>query len=105
MGGPIGLKPFPWAWCPSRTSFDGSLDGSATVLNFDPCMVIFRFWGSMWRVGTVTKFKNSFFPVLICWNDNRVHLNTFKKSVFVSMVPPLTRVGRGPGGEDEVFCS
>ena len=43
----------------------------------------------MWRVKTVTKFKNSFFPVLIYWNDNRIHLNTFKKSVFVSMVPPL----------------
>ena len=43
----------------------------------------------MWRVKTVTKFKNSFFPVLIYWNDNRIHLNTFNKSVFVSMVPPL----------------
>ena len=46
----------------------------------------------MWRVKTVTKFKNSFFPVLIYWNDNRIHLNTFKKSVFVSMVPPLLKV-------------
>ena len=38
-------------------------------------MVIFKFWGSMWRVKTVTKFKNSFFPVLIYWNNNRIHLN------------------------------
>ena len=29
----------------------------------------------MWRVKTVTKFKNSFFPVLIYWNNNRIHLN------------------------------
>ena len=43
----------------------------------------------MWRFKTITKFKNSFFPVLIYWNDNRIHLNTFKKSIFVSMVPPL----------------
>ena len=46
----------------------------------------------MWRVKTVTKFKNSFFPVLIYWNDNRIHLNTFKKSVFVPMVPPYLEV-------------
>ena len=38
-------------------------------------MGIFKFWGSMWRVKTVTKFKNSFFPVLIYWNNNRIHLN------------------------------
>ena len=44
----------------------------------------------MWRVKTVTKFKNSFFPGLIYWNHNRIHLNTFKKSIFVPMVPPLS---------------
>ena len=43
-------------------------------------------------VKTVTKFKNAFFPVLIYWNDNRIHLNTFKKSVFVPMVPPYAKV-------------
>ena len=43
----------------------------------------------MWRVKTVTKFKNSFFPGLIYWNHNRIHWNTSKKSISVSMVPPL----------------
>ena len=33
----------------------------------------------MWRVKTVTKFKNSFFPVLIYWNNNRIHLNILGK--------------------------
>ena len=28
----------------------------------------------MWRFKTVTKFKNSFFPGLIYWNHNRIHL-------------------------------
>ena len=37
-------------------------------------MVIFKFWGSMWRVKTNSKFNNSFFPVLIYWSDNRIHL-------------------------------
>ena len=32
----------------------------------------------MWRVKTVTKFKNSFFSVLIYWNDNRIHLNIWE---------------------------
>ena len=36
-----------------------------------------------------TKIKNSFFPGLIYWNNNRIHLNTFKKYIFVPMVPPL----------------
>ena len=27
----------------------------------------------MWRVKTNSKFKNSFFPVLIYWSDNRIH--------------------------------
>ena len=35
-----------------------------------------------------TKFKNSFFPGLIYWNHNRIHLGTFKKLVFAPMVPP-----------------
>ena len=38
-----------------------------------------------------TKIKNSFFPGLIYWNNNRIHLNTFKKYIFVPMVPPLSR--------------
>ena len=28
----------------------------------------------MWRVKTVTKFKKSFFPTLIYWNDIEIHL-------------------------------
>ena len=43
----------------------------------------------MWRFKTDTKFKNSFFPGLIYWNHNRIHLNTSKKSISVPMVPPL----------------
>ena len=35
----------------------------------------------MWQVKTDTKFKNSFFPVLIYWNDNRIHLG-FSNSGF-----------------------
>ena len=36
-----------------------------------------------------TKFRNSFFPGLIYWNHNRIHLGTFKKLVFAPMVPPI----------------
>ena len=38
----------------------------------------------MWRVKTVTKFKNSFFPTLIYWNDIEIHLG-FQHSY---LVPP-----------------
>ena len=51
----------------------------------------------MWRVKTDTKFKNSFFPGLIYWNHNRIHLNTFKKSISVPMVPPLTKQDAAKG--------
>ena len=57
-----------------------------TILKFDPYMVIFKFWGSMWRVKTNSKFKKSFFPVLIYWSDNRIHLG-FSNSGFSP--PPL----------------
>ena len=43
----------------------------------------------MWRVKTDAKFENSFFPVLIYWSDNRIHLGTIKKLTFVLLVPPL----------------
>ena len=43
-----------------------------------------------------TKIKNSFFPGLIYWNNNRIHLNTFKKYIFVPMVPPLPTYLRTP---------
>ena len=52
-------------------------------------MGIFKFWGSMWRVKTVTKFKNSFFSVLIYWSDNRIHLGIIKKLNFPIWFPPL----------------
>ena len=42
----------------------------------------------MWRVKTDAKFENSFFPVLIYWSDNRIHLGTIKKWTFVLLVPP-----------------
>ena len=32
----------------------------------------------MWRFKTVTKFKKSFFPGLIYWNHNRIHLNIWE---------------------------
>ena len=41
----------------------------------------------MWRVKTDAKFENSFFPVLIYWSDNRIHLGTIKKWTFVP--PPF----------------
>ena len=44
----------------------------------------------MWRVKTVTKFKNSFPPILIYWNDNRIHLGIIKKLNFPIWFPPLT---------------
>ena len=43
----------------------------------------------MWRVKTVTKFKNSFFPDLIYWNDIENHLG-FQHSY---LVPPLLGAG------------
>ena len=45
----------------------------------------------MWRVKTDTKFKNSFFPVLIYWNDNRIHLGIIKKLNFPIWFPPPSR--------------
>ena len=46
----------------------------------------------MWRVKTVTKFKNSFFSVLIYWNDNRIHLGIIKKLNFPIWFPPPTLI-------------
>ena len=43
----------------------------------------------MWRVKTVTKFKNSFFPVLIYWNDNRIYLGIIKNLNFPIWFSPL----------------
>ena len=43
----------------------------------------------MWRVKTVTKFKNSFSPVLIYWNANRIHLGIIEKLNFPIWFPPL----------------
>ena len=63
--------------------------GFTTTLFFGPIMGIFKFWGSMWRVKTVTKFKNSFSPILIYWNDNRIHLGIIKKLNFPIWFPPL----------------
>ena len=40
----------------------------------------------MWRVKMVTKFKNSFFPDLIYWNDIEIHLG-FQHSYLVP--PPI----------------
>ena len=48
----------------------------------------------MWRVKTDAKFENSFFPVLIYWSDNRIHLGTIKKWTFVLLVPPPTESTR-----------
>ena len=47
----------------------------------------------MWRVKTVTKFKNSFPPVLIYWNANRIHLGIIEKLNFPIWFPPLLEVG------------
>ena len=46
--------------------------------------------GPMWRVKMDTKFKNSFFPGLIYWNHNRIHLG-FWESWFG---PPPNRRNR-----------
>ena len=40
----------------------------------------------MWRVKMVSKSKNYFSPMLICWNDIKIHLG-FEDSYFV---PPPT---------------
>ena len=61
-----------------------------TTFFFGPIMGIFKFWGSMWRVKTVTKFKNSFSPILIYWNDNRIHLGIIKKLNFPIWLPHPT---------------
>ena len=54
----------------------------------------------MWRVKTVTKFKNSFFPVLIYWNDNRFHLGIIKKLNFPIWFPPSQSV-KDENGEND----
>ena len=33
--------------------------------------------------------KNSFFTILIYWNDNRIHLGLTKKLIFFIWFPPL----------------
>ena len=50
--------------------------------------------GPMWRVKMDSKSKNSFFPDLIYWNHNRIHLGTFKKLIFGPMVPPLSEINK-----------
>ena len=52
----------------------------------------------MWRVKTVTKFKNSFFPVLIYWNNNRIHLNILE----ARFGPPLISISGHR--DDDRFC-
>ena len=44
--------------------------------------------------------KNSFFTILIYWNDNRIHLGLTKKLIFFILFPPLLRdlEGGGLGG-------
>ena len=37
----------------------------------------------------VTKFKNSFSPILIYWNDNRIHLGIIKKLNFQKLMCQL----------------
>ena len=37
--------------------------------------------------------KNSFFTILIYWNDNRIHLGLTKKLIFFILFPPLTEDG------------
>ena len=37
--------------------------------------------------------KNSFFTILIYWNDNRIHLGLTKKLIFFILFPPLRRGG------------
>ena len=36
--------------------------------------------------------KNSFFTILIYWNDNRIHLGLTKKLIFFILFPPLLQV-------------
>ena len=36
--------------------------------------------------------KNSFFTILIYWNDNRIHLGLTKKLIFFILFPPLLLV-------------
>ena len=35
--------------------------------------------------------KNSFFTILIYWNDNRIHLGLTKKLIFFIWFPPLLK--------------
>ena len=75
---PIDLILFPLLLYFSPDRFWYPYIGFTTTLFFGAIMGIFKFLGSMWRVKTVTKFKNSFFPVLIYWNNNRIHLNIWE---------------------------
>ena len=43
----------------------------------------------MWRVKMDPMIKNSFFTILIYWNDNRIHLGLTKKLIFFILFPPL----------------
>ena len=38
--------------------------------------------------------KNSFFTILIYWNDNRIHLGLTKKLIFFIWFPPLVIYGQ-----------
>ena len=35
--------------------------------------------------------KNSFFTILIYWNDNRIHLGLTKKLIFFILFPPYLK--------------
>ena len=39
--------------------------------------------------------KNSFFTILIYWNDNRIHLRLTKKLIFFILFPPLLEGTKG----------
>ena len=43
--------------------------------------------------------KNSFFTILIYWNDNRIHLGLTKKLIFFILFPPLLVKWMVPGTE------
>ena len=49
--------------------------------------------------------KNSFFTILIYWNDNRIHLGLTKKLIFFILFPPLTVIRQTTQAPKRIKCT
>ena len=82
---PIELILSPWSQCLSRACFDRSLDRSATTLNFDPIMGIFKISKVKYEGQISSKRFISFAKHLILCHNKRI---CSKMEDFLCIPPP-----------------